>query len=125
MARINEVIESVGEQVRQLRIAADMSQVDLAERANLGIATLRRLETGHDVSLSTLVAALRVLNRLEWFDGLDPIGTGPTPMELLRLRKGLPARPQRVSRKGLKARNERHVPQKPLGEREDQLGELR
>ncbi|MFT8359353.1 helix-turn-helix domain-containing protein [Bifidobacterium aquikefiri] len=99
MARISEVLTSVGSQVRQLRIAADMSQADLAERANLGVATVQRLENGRDVSLSTLAAVVRVLNRLEWFETLDPLGEGPTPMELLRLREGLPARPKRVARK--------------------------
>ncbi|MCI1635305.1 hypothetical protein [Bifidobacterium sp.] len=44
MARISGATESVGNQVRQLRITAGMSQIDLTERADLGIATLRRLE---------------------------------------------------------------------------------
>ncbi|MCI1635306.1 hypothetical protein [Bifidobacterium sp.] len=63
------------------------------------------------MSLITLAAVLRVLNRLEWFDGLDPIGTGSTPIELLRLREDMPAHRQRVSRKALKVQRKRHAVQ--------------
>ena len=95
---IPDVIESIGDQTRQLRIAAGLSQTELAAKANIGTATVRRLETGHDVSLSSLVAVVRVLGRLAWFDTLDPIGSEPSPMELLRLQEGMRAKPQRVSR---------------------------
>ncbi|MCI1223717.1 helix-turn-helix transcriptional regulator [Bifidobacterium tibiigranuli] len=98
MTTITDTLLSVGEQIRQLRIAADLSQADLASRANVGVATVRRLEAGHDVALGTLAAIVRVLGRIEWFDELDPIGAGPSPMELLRQQEGLAARPRRVSR---------------------------
>lgn len=39
MTRIPDVLASVGEQVRQLRIAAELSQTELAGRANIGVAT--------------------------------------------------------------------------------------
>ena len=98
MATISEMIHSIGDQIRQLRIAAGIPQTELAAKANLGIATVRRLETGHDVSLSTLVAVVRVLDRAAWFDTLDPIGSEPSPIELLRLQEGMTSKPQRVSR---------------------------
>ena len=98
MASIPEVIKSIGNQSRQLRIAAGLSQTELAAKANIGTATVRRFETGHDVSLSTLIAIVRVLDRLAWFDALDPIGSEPSPMELLRQQEGMAPKPQRVSR---------------------------
>ncbi|WP_300767965.1 helix-turn-helix transcriptional regulator [uncultured Bifidobacterium sp.] len=98
MPRITDVLSSVGEQVRQLRIAAELSQTELAGRANIGVATVRRLESGHDVSLGSLIAVARALGRLAWFDDLDPIGPGPSPMELLRASEGKSPRPRRVSR---------------------------
>lgn len=98
MTRIPDVLASVGEQVRQLRIAAELSQTELAGRANIGVATVRRLEGGRDVSLGSLVAVVRVLGRLPWFDDLDPVGPGPSPMEFLRASEGKTPRPRRVSR---------------------------
>lgn len=99
MGSIAETLASFGEQVRQLRILEGMSQAELAERANLGVATVHRLESGRDSSFSTVIAIARVLDRLDWLAEFDPIGPGPTPMELLRQRESKPARPQRVSRK--------------------------
>ena len=98
MVTIQETLHSVGEQSRQLRIAAGLSQAELAAKANIGAATVQRMESGHDVSLGTLIAIVRVLDRADWFDTLDPIGQEPSPMELLREEQGTPARPQRVSR---------------------------
>lgn len=98
MSSTSEIHASIGEQVRQLRIAADLSQQQLAERANVGIATLRRLENGSDISLGRLIPLVRELGREEWFTELDPIGTGPSPLELLREKEGKPRTPRRVSR---------------------------
>lgn len=98
MTSTADILASLGEQVRQVRIAEGLSQVELADRANLGIATVRRLEAGADTSVSTLIAVGRVLGRHDWFEAFDPVGAGPTPMQLLRAREGLPPRPRRVSR---------------------------
>lgn len=99
MSSIQDVLAALGEQVRQLRIAEGMSQADLADRANVGVATVQRLESGSDSSLGTLIAIARVLDRLDWFDEFDPVSSHPTPMEVLRQREGQPARPRRVGRR--------------------------
>lgn len=125
MARISDSLRAVGAQVRQLRIAADLSQAELADRANLGVATVRRLEAGQDVSLSTLIATLRVLGRTDWLDGLDPIGSGPTPMELLRARRAEPARPQRVSRRRATAATQTQPSPADIGHRAPESREQR
>ncbi len=98
MADTTELLRSIGEQLRQLRIAEGLSQEELAARANVGVATLRRLETGHDISLGRLIPLIKTLGRADWFAELDPIGDGPTPMELVREREGRERRPRRVSR---------------------------
>lgn len=98
MTTTAEIHVSIGDQVRQLRIAAGLSQLELADRANVGVATLRRLEGGRDISLGRLICLVRELGREEWFTELDPVGPGPTPVDLLRERQGKSRRPRRVSR---------------------------
>ncbi len=41
-------------QIKQLRLARQLSQEELAERAQVSVRTIQRLETGEDVSISTL-----------------------------------------------------------------------
>ena len=88
----------VGTQVRALRIASLMAQAELAERANISTKTLGALERGEGSSLKTLIKVIRVLDRTDWLDDLDPRGDGPSPIELLRERRRQPRRPQRVPR---------------------------
>lgn len=52
-------IKSVGARVRELRVAADMSQQDLAVRAEVAEGTLSELERGVRNNVS-----MRVLNQL-------------------------------------------------------------
>jgi transcriptional regulator with XRE-family HTH domain len=88
----------IGEQVRALRIAALLSQDELAERANISTGSVRALERGTGSSLKTLVRVSRVLDRTPWLETLDPRGTSMSPIEQLRERRRLSARPQRVPR---------------------------
>ncbi len=88
----------IGGQMRELRIAALLSQDELAERANISTGTVRALERGTGSSLKTLVRVARVLDRTQWLETLDPRGTSMSPIEQLRERRRLSARPQRVPR---------------------------
>lgn len=90
--------ERLGAQVRALRIASLMDQAELAERANISTKTLGALERGEGSSLKTLIKVVRVLDRTDWLDDLDPRGDGPSPIELMRERRRQPRRPQRVPR---------------------------
>lgn len=88
----------VGEQVRALRIATLLGQEQLAAAANISTGALRTLERGEGSSLKTLIRVVRVLDRTEWLDSLDPRGDGPSPIEMLRERRRQSPRPQRVPR---------------------------
>ncbi|TAL46258.1 MAG: XRE family transcriptional regulator [Salinibacterium sp.] len=90
--------QSLGEQVRSLRIAALISQDELAARANISIGALRTLERGEGSSLKTLIRVARVLGRTDWLASFDPRGEGPSPIELLRETRRQRPRPQRVPR---------------------------
>lgn len=44
----------VDNQIKKLRLAKGMSQEQLAEKANVSVRTVQRLEAGDDASISTL-----------------------------------------------------------------------
>ena len=94
-----ELQRALGRQVRSLRIGADLTQEDLADIVSTSTSSIRRLEAGQPVTLSTLVAVVRALGCEDWLSQLDPHGQSPSPIELLRQRRGQPPRRQRVSRR--------------------------
>lgn len=49
-----EVIRMVKNKIKQLRMAKRMSQEQLAEKAQVSVRTIQRLEAGEDASISTL-----------------------------------------------------------------------
>ena len=95
----DELLQSLGSQIRALRIAADLSQRELADVVSSSENTIARLEAGRPVSTPVLIGVVRALDRSEWLTELDPIGEGPSPIELLRIQQGQPPRRSRVSRR--------------------------
>ena len=78
-----EVLAELGRRVRRRRLREDVPQAELAAAAGIGERTLRSLESGGDVQVSTLVRVLRALRRLDALDAVLP-EPGASPMELLR-----------------------------------------
>lgn len=73
---LEQQLSRLGERVRSLRKQRAMTQAALADRAGLSARTLRSLEHGEDVQLSTL---LRVLRALGTGDAIDRLVPPPTP----------------------------------------------
>nr|WED69327.1 helix-turn-helix transcriptional regulator [Pectobacterium colocasium] len=65
-----EIITELCRRIKDARIQQRLSQVDLAERAGLGIATIKRAEMGESITLSSLLSILRGLNRLHQIEGV-------------------------------------------------------
>ncbi|MBN3344729.1 helix-turn-helix transcriptional regulator [Pectobacterium brasiliense] len=65
-----EIITELCRRIKDSRIQQRLSQVDLAERAGLGIATIKRAEMGESITLSSLLSILRGLNRLHQIEGV-------------------------------------------------------
>ncbi|WP_192457421.1 helix-turn-helix domain-containing protein [Musicola keenii] len=65
-----DIITELCRRIKDARIQQRLSQVDLAERAGLGIATIKRAEMGESITLSSLLSILRGLNRLHQLEGV-------------------------------------------------------
>jgi transcriptional regulator with XRE-family HTH domain len=62
----------LGEQVRNLRIRANLDQVQLAGRADISLGALKNLEGGKGSSLKTLIKVIQTLGRPDWLEALAP-----------------------------------------------------
>ena len=84
---------ALGQQVRALRLAANLSQGELARQAGVALGALKSLESDGSATLRTLTSVALCLGRREWLLGLQPAQT-ITPA---RLRAGKPRQPALAS----------------------------
>jgi transcriptional regulator with XRE-family HTH domain len=78
-----ELEAQLGEQLKALRLARNLDQKILAERAGVSPRALRSLEAGQGSTLKTLVSVLRALGRQSWLDTVGPVAT-INPLALTR-----------------------------------------
>ncbi len=78
----DEWLAQIGNQIRTLRLQKNLDQKTLAERAGISVSALRNLEAGYGATLTTLVKALRILERTSWLTTLAPNIT-VRPLEML------------------------------------------
>lgn len=91
---VDEWAFELGEQMRALRLRADLDQISLAERAGVSLTAVKNIESGKGATLKTLIRMLRALGRVEWLSSLAP----PVSISPLQMLKARPVR-QRASRK--------------------------
>ena len=79
------VLVELGSRLARTRLERNLTQQDLGFEAGIGLATVRRLEDGQSVRLTSLIRVLRSLGLLDTLDVLvaEPV---PSPIERLRLR---------------------------------------
>ena len=65
------LLQYVGKQMQQMRINARLSQQQLAERAGVSRSTITQVENGKGMKLESIVAMLRVLNKLEILNNFE------------------------------------------------------
>jgi transcriptional regulator with XRE-family HTH domain len=81
-----DLTAALGHQLRRLRIEADLTQVQLANRADVGVSTVYGLEQGSGTLIS-LVRVLRALDRTDWLGELAP-EPAVSPIQQLREARG-------------------------------------
>lgn len=79
---IAELSEMLGAQVRRVRLQQGIDQASLATKASIALSAVQSLESGRGVSLKTLIAVLRTLEREDWLLTLAP-EPSVSPMQLL------------------------------------------
>jgi transcriptional regulator with XRE-family HTH domain len=96
--RSDELEHSLGHSLRLTRIAARLTQAELADRANVSLGAVKNLERGAGSTTSTLVKVLHALDKTEWLTELAPRPAPFNPLELLEASRGAPrqAAPSRV-----------------------------
>lgn len=60
----SDIVSELCRRIKEARLAMQLSQVELAERAQVDIVDIRRIEMGEFVTLGTLIAVLRGLDSL-------------------------------------------------------------
>jgi transcriptional regulator with XRE-family HTH domain len=77
------VLGEIGERLAALRLARNLTQQELSERAGVARDVIQRLEAGGAVMDGNLV---RVLRELELLDALDRLIPAPVPSPLAELK---------------------------------------
>ena len=97
----DDLEQRLGRNLRARRIEAGLSQVELADRANVSLGALKNLEHGAGSSTSTLTRVLRGLDAVDWLDAIAPAPKPFNPLEVLAERERAQRRtagPPRVRR---------------------------
>ena len=92
------ILAILGARLERHRIAAELTQAALAERAGVSKRTLERIEAGRGSELASLLRILRALDLLDGVDALIP-ELPASPLEALK-RKGRERRRVRPSAAG-------------------------
>ena len=89
----DEVELRLGDRLRSLRLSKNLDQATVASRAGVSVRTVKNLEHGRGSSTSTLVAVVRALGRLDWFEQLEPpVAVSPLRMLAQERRDAVPRR---------------------------------
>jgi len=93
-----DLLIKIGENLKQMRLNANISQTDFAERSGLSRQTISNIENGSNSTLETLIIYLRQLNKL---DELEHLFTAQeaviSPIELMKLKEK--SKKERASKK--------------------------
>lgn len=65
-----EICRRIGQKVRSLRLRQNITQMSLAEQAQISVSTIKRIEEGEIRSFDSLVRVLRILGELDIFSPL-------------------------------------------------------
>ena len=91
------LMDLIGGRIQKERLNQNLTQRELAERAGLGLRTVKSLEAGQRPMLETLIRALRALGRLGAIDAFLP-EPGLSPLQLAKFQGR--ARQRASGRKG-------------------------
>jgi DNA-binding XRE family transcriptional regulator len=85
------LLTELGRGLADRRIRMGLTQAELAKQAGIGKRTLERIEAGNSCQTSALIRILRILKLQGELMRIIP-PSGPSPMDLLRLKGRKPRR---------------------------------
>jgi len=94
---VDELEEHLGEQVRTLRLRADLTIEELAAEAGVAVKTVHNVERGKGSTLATVVRILRALGVENWLSTLAP-AEPVSPIAVLEASRRRRPERQRASR---------------------------
>lgn len=66
------ILEELGHRILEFRLIKNLSQLNLAREASVGVNTVYRIERGKSIQLSSLIQILRALDQLPLLEVLVP-----------------------------------------------------
>mgnify|MGYP003330798421 CR=1 FL=1 len=63
---IKDILLDIGTMLHRERLRCNLSQETVAKRSAISVTSVKNLENGKDVSLSTFIQACRILGKDEW-----------------------------------------------------------
>lgn len=74
--------ETLGEQIKTLRLRHNLSQRELAERGDIALNAVKNIEAGRGGTLTSLMRILRTLEKTDWITTLTP-EVSISPMQMI------------------------------------------
>lgn len=96
-----EICQALGQRCRRLRLQANLSQLELAERAGASLSSIRRLEARGQATLELLVRvaqALHLVNHLENLLVLPILSIADAERDAAATRRQRAASPRRAKK---------------------------
>ena len=92
-----DIIELLSRRIKEYRLAARISQKEMAEKSGISLATIRHFEqcVSHKLTLNNLISILRVIGMEQRLNDLLPELPMP-PMALKQINKYIPKRVRRA-----------------------------
>ena len=91
--------QTLGAAIRALRLDRRLTQLELAERANVSLGAVKNLESGRGSTTTTLVRVVHAFGEDSWLELLRPVRSSFNPLDLAdQRRRSGQAGPRRVRR---------------------------
>lgn len=68
----SDIVREFGGRIKENRLAANMTQAEIANHTGLSLLTIKNLEDGKNVGIYVYVKVLRALNLLDYASGFIP-----------------------------------------------------
>lgn len=77
----HQIIQRISHSLKDKRLSLNLTQAQLAKKANLSLPTIKKFESGKPPSFLTLIAILRSLGEIQQLEALSP-RVNPSPKEI-------------------------------------------